>query len=194
MSSFEIEDLELPEATVYLMPFPLEDGFELLRHNTEWGQQHINLPGGRRPLPRLTAWYGDSDCVYSYSGIANKPLAWTPLLQDIRDRLASVLAYDFNSVLLNYYRDGRDSIGFHADDERELGHEPVIASLSFGGARRFVFRHKERRYRDVTIPLVDQSLLIMMGTTQTNWLHGVPKEDSAEPRINLTFRKIQSYS
>ena len=144
--------------------------------------------------PRLTAWYGDPECTYVYSKVVNEALPWSNILTGMRAQLRDMLGVDFNSVLLNFYRDGRDSIGFHSDDEWELGPNPIIASLSFGADRTFVFRHKHKSYRDVPVVLRDQSLLLMMGDTQRNWLHGINKVSDAGERINLTFRHVLSAS
>lgn len=188
--STDIIDLELPVAEVFLMDFSYENAFVRLKNETRWSQKFINMYGRKVPTPRLTAWYGDPGCTYVYSRIQNAPLPWSNILMGIRSRLHDLLEFDFNSVLLNYYRDGQDSIGFHSDDEPELGPRPVIASLSFGAPRTFVFRHKDKSYRDVPIELRDQTLLLMSGETQEHWQHGIEKTNEAGERINLTFRRI----
>lgn len=154
-----------------------------------WEQKPIIMLGKQILQPRLVAWYGDSDALYKYSGIVNFPLPWTPLLANLRDRAADAASAKFNSVLLNLYRDGSDSMGFHADKERELGRDPIIASVSLGATRRFSLRHAHAQGIDLS--LTDGSLLILRGTTQHFWRHGVPKESKAVgPRINLTFRHV----
>ncbi len=145
--------------------------------------------GKKVAQPRLTAWYGDSGCTYSYSGVGNNPLPWTTTLADIRKKLEVLLDQQFNSVLLNYYRSGKDSIGFHSDDERELGQTPIIASLSYGTPRILEFQHKKAEHPNSTVELTSGSLLLMMGDTQKNWKHGIRK-CHAGPRINLTYRQI----
>ena len=190
----DVVDLALPGATVFLTRLPnIPYVWPRLYEQTDWQQREITMYGRKVLQPRLTAWYGNPGCAYSYSNIRNDPLPWTPLLSKIRENLKEILGYDFNSVLLNLYRDGKDTVGFHADDEKELGSEPVILSLSFGARRRFTFRHKRREYADMNVDLEDHSMLLMMGDTQKNWLHGIPRSSTCEkPRINLTFRSIRN--
>ena len=145
------------------------------------------------PVPRLISWHGDPGCRYRYSGQTYEPAPWTPGLARVRDALAARTGLAFNAVLANYYRDGRDSVGWHSDDERELGparDDVAIASLSLGAARRFVMRHRasgERRDFEMT----DGSLLLMRGRTQQHWRHALPKTAAVVgPRLNLTFRII----
>jgi alkylated DNA repair dioxygenase AlkB len=141
-------------------------------------------------FPRLTAWYADPGLRYSYAGVTHQPLAWTEPLWQVRHSVAAAAATMFNSLLLNYSRDGQDSIGFHADDEPELGRNPVIASLSLGAARTFVLRHNRSGQRH-RWELSHGSLLIMAGTLQQNFKHAVPRSRSpVGQRINLTFRWI----
>lgn len=156
----------------------------------DWRQQVVTLFGKAHPQPRLSAWYGERG--YRYSGIFHQPRPWTPLLQAIRQRVESVVGYSFNSVLLNHYRDHNDRMGMHSDDERELGAQPVIASLSLGEQRCFVLRHKTRKDLDsVRIPLPCGSLLLMQGDTQRYWRHGIDAERRpGGARINLTFRRV----
>ncbi len=160
--------------------------FERLRRDVPWRQE----AGRGRPFPRLTAWFADPGLSYSYSGVTHHAQPWTPDLADVRRRVEAASGAAFNSLLLNLYRGGRDSIGFHADDEPELGPNPVVASVSLGAVRRFVLKHRRTR-ETIELPLAPGSLLVMGGTCQHHWLHGVPK--TAAPvgeRINLTFRKI----
>ncbi len=142
--------------------------------------------------PRLTAWYGDEGAIYTYSNLTNRPLEWTPELLVIKARAEKTAQMNFNSVLLNYYRNGQDSMGWHQDNEPELGEQPVIASVNFGATRRFQLRHKKRKDLDTfSIDLEHGSLLVMRGTTQEFWKHQVPKTtQSVGARINLTFRLI----
>jgi len=157
-----------------------------------WQQDHMNTPGGRVPLPRLTAWQGEPDAVYVYSGIRNVPQPWTPAVAQLRDAAQETAGARFNSVLINRYRGGQDSMGWHADKERELGREPVIASVSLGTARTFEFRHV-RTHTTHTLSLTHGSLLVMRGRTQLEWVHRVPKEPGARgERINLTFRWVDA--
>ena len=144
--------------------------------------------GKRHLQPRLTAWYGDAS--YTYSGLRLAPLAWTPLLDEIRTAVEAACARRFNSVLLNLYRDERDSMGMHSDDEPELGPLPAIASLSYGATRTFILKHKRDKLT-LRLPLSAGGLLLMSGATQQNWLHGINKSTrSLGGRINLTFRYI----
>ena len=157
-----------------------------------WRREKIFVWGRPVYQPRLTAWYGDRGSEYTYSGITLVPLPWGELLLDIKRRVEVVAASSFNSVLLNYYRDNRDSMGFHSDDERELGERPVIASLSLGEERTFVLKHRrDKLVRPVRIRLGAGSLLLMKGETQRYWKHGIAKEARpCGPRVNLTFRRI----
>lgn len=157
-----------------------------------WRQESITLFGKTHRQPRLICWMGDPGCAYTYSGKRHKPELWHPLVRRLKDRAEAIAMAHFNSVLLNYYRDGQDSMGYHADDETELGERPVIASLSFGAQRIMHFRHKyDRSIATQKIMLTDGSLLIMHGACQTDWKHAIPKTRMAiGPRINLTFRQI----
>lgn len=159
---------------------------------TPWRSETIRMWDKTYVQPRLIAWYGDDGASYEYSGKRYEALPWTPLLLDLRERVETVAAVRFNSVLVNYYRDHRDSVAMHSDDERELGREPVIASLSLGETRTLVFRHKtDRSQKTKRLPLESGSLLIMRGATQRCWQHAVPKETiSCGSRVNLTFRQI----
>lgn len=163
---------------------------------TPWRAEKIVVWGKTFPQPRLIAWYGDFAKNYTYSGIRLTPLPWTADLLAIKDRVEGAAATTFNSVLLNYYRDQRNSIGFHSDDERELGERPIIASLSLGAERTFILKHKTRRdLQAVRLRLGSGSLLLMGGETQRYWKHGVNKETRpCGPRVNLTFRQITTHS
>jgi alkylated DNA repair dioxygenase AlkB len=135
---------------------------------------------------------GDQGSSYGYSGIKLEPVPWQALVSEIKQYMQTLSGTDFNSVLLNYYRDGQDSVAWHADDEAELGSNPVIASLSLGAQRMFHLRHKRDKSRDrYRMALRNGSVLIMGNTLQNNWLHQLPKEFNLQsPRINLTFRKV----
>ena len=190
--------LPASDAELFYRASPLELGAparELLQEliaNTPWRAESVVLWGRRYPQPRLTAWYGDEDARYVYSGIELDPLPWTPRLLAIKASVERATHHRFNSVLMNYYRDERDSMGMHSDDEPELGVEPVIASLSLGDARTLVFRHRSDRGRKpLRIDLGDGSLLLMRGATQRNWRHGIAKERRPRgARVNLTFRRV----
>jgi alkylated DNA repair dioxygenase AlkB len=160
--------------------------FEELRTQTPWKQEQSRFG----PFPRLTAWYADAGMSYSYSGVTHEAIPWTPTLSEVRRRVEAVAQTPLNSLLLNFYRDGQDSIGYHADAEPELGVNPVIASISLGGVRQFVMKHIKTGEK-LKYDLAHGSLLIMGGTSQHHWLHSVPKTKAAVgPRINLTFRNI----
>lgn len=164
--------------------------YQNLKTDIEWNQREIRMFGKTHLEPRLVAWYGDPAARYVYSGIENVPLSWTPDLIRIKSYVEKVAGTHFNSVLLNLYRDGNDSMGYHSDDEPELGRESVIASLSLGSDRKFNMRNKESG-RLVSMNLPNNSLLIMKGKFQEEWRHAVPKTKKVVgERINLTFRKI----
>ncbi len=190
--------IEMPDADVWFYPafFTADESaawLQTLMDAIEWEQQHIRIVGQTIAIPRLTAWYGDPGKVYHYSGLTVHPHPWTAPLLTIKERLAAVTPTRFNSVLLNYYRDGQDSVSWHSDDEPELGTNPVIASLSFGAARPFQFKHKTDPDQRVSILLTSGSLLLMQGATQHHWKHQIPKRKTVDDgRINLTFRVIHS--
>jgi alkylated DNA repair dioxygenase AlkB len=164
--------------------------FEKLKTETVWKQEGMKIFGKEVPFPRLTAWYAKEGKNYTYSGLRNTPQALTPLLEMLKDNCEVVAKTPFNSALLNYYRQGSDSMGWHADNETELGPNPVIASLTFGASRKFQFKHRTVPKSTQNIVLNHGSLLIMQGSTQHHWLHQVPKSTSSGVRINITFRNI----
>jgi alkylated DNA repair dioxygenase AlkB len=175
--------------------YPSDQADALLQKLSEeiaWRQEPIKIFGREMMQPRLTAWHGDPGTAYSYSGITMEPLPWTPLLQEIKTKIESVADHAFNSVLLNLYRDGQDSMGWHSDDEPELGKNPVIASLSLGAARRFHLKPKKRKdLENLRFDLTHGSLLIMGGALQHHWLHQISKTKRAVGvRVNLTFRWV----
>jgi len=181
-----LRSLDLPRPAPMLL-------IELIR-DTPWRCEEITVWGKKHLQPRLIAWYGDEGRNYTYSGISMNPLPWTQTLLEIRTLVESKCNEAFNSVLLNYYRDGRDSMGFHSDNEPELGVRPTIASLSLGQSRSFAFKRKGHSDRPVlNIELASGSLLLMKGDTQRNWKHGIAKSGRPlGPRVNLTFRKIEA--
>ena len=187
-------DLFDGEARLWPAAFPPEEAavlFAELRQTIDWQQESILMFGRRVLVPRLVAWHGDPGASYTYSGTPHQPLPWTRPLARIRDRAAELCGARFNAVLLNLYRDGRDGMGWHADDEAELGRDPVIASVSLGATRRFCLRHRKRRNLKLDVPLPHGSLLCMSGSTQHHWLHALPKTQAAVgERINLTFRLV----
>jgi alkylated DNA repair dioxygenase AlkB len=159
--------------------------------NIDWKQDWINFYGKRSPLPRLTSWYGDSGRSYTYSGITSQPNEWNKGLLFIKDAIEQCAGVQFNSVLLNWYRDGEDSLNWHADDEKELGANPVIASANFGATRDFLIRRKDDTSQKMTLPLKHGTLLVMRGELQHFWEHAIPKRKGVrESRFNMTFRRI----
>lgn len=192
-----------------LRPFPMEDAevyylgqlliaesasvvMNRLIQEIPWRAEKIVVWGKSFPQPRLIAWYGDEGNDYTYSGIHMNPLPWTTELLDLKARVEAVSGESFNSVLLNYYRDHRDSMGMHSDNEPELGERPIIASLSLGEERTLIFKHKLRKdLKPVRMRLESGSLLLMKGQTQQYWKHGIGKENQpCGSRVNLTFRRI----
>ncbi|MDQ2771489.1 MAG: alpha-ketoglutarate-dependent dioxygenase AlkB [Bacteroidota bacterium] len=189
--------LPLPQAELLFAPdfLPAAKARSLLADLTAtvtWEQRTIRLFGQEFPQPRLTAWYGDPDARYTYSGLAWEPRPWLPALAELRARVEAATTARYNSVLLNLYRDGRDSMGWHADDEPELGPAPIIASLSLGAPRRFRLRPRAGLpYVPFGIDLPNGSLLLMRGPTQQHWQHALPKTARpVGPRLNLTFRWV----
>ena len=162
-----------------------------LRNEILWKQESMNMYGKKVNFPRLTAWYGDNDKPYSFSGITLAPHPWTDNLKTIKTKIETKTEAIFNSVLLNLYRDGNDSISWHTDAEKELGQNPIIASVNFGATRTFQLRHIETKEK-IDIELTHGSLLIMQGEFQHFWQHQVPKTTKkVNERINLTFRVIK---
>lgn len=165
--------------------------FDVLRQDILWRQEAIRVYGRVHQQPRLTAWYGEPNTVYSYSGIVLTATPWIPALLVIKARIEDVAQATFNSVLLNLYRSGADSMSWHADDETELGFNPVIGSVSLGQSRVLQLKHKTDKANRLNIPLSNGSFLLMQGPTQHHWLHCIAK--SRQPlgeRINLTFRRV----
>ncbi|HEY1042665.1 MAG TPA: alpha-ketoglutarate-dependent dioxygenase AlkB [Telluria sp.] len=188
-----MDRIELPDAELgYLARLPLsrppDEVLQLLIAGTAWRAETVTVFGRRHLQPRLSAWHGERR--YTYSGLTLDPLPWTPLLLEIKAAVEAACGAQFNSVLLNYYRDGRDSMGMHSDDEPELGPSPVIASVSFGEERAFILRHRTLRQTRKLV-LASGSLLVMRGATQHHWQHGINKSTRPMgPRVNLTFRNI----
>jgi alkylated DNA repair dioxygenase AlkB len=190
----ELGDASLVEYPHFLGIGEANSLVETLIEQIIWQQAEINIAGKLIPVPRLQCWMGDKKSRYGYSGIRLTPEPWHPLIVDIKNRVESVVADEFNSVLLNFYRDGNDSVAWHADDEKELGDEPIIASLSLGAVRTFELKHKrDRSLGKRKMELANGSLIIMEHGMQQHWQHCLPKAlGLSAPRINLTFRKIVS--
>jgi len=164
-----------------------------LERKIAWRQDYIKIHGKTLPVPRLTAFYGEPNITYTYSRITMHSQGWIPELLDIKERIEPLAQVNFNSVLLNLYRTGRDSMAWHSDDEPELGKNPAIASVSFGETRRFMLKHKySRDLSNISVDLTSGSLLLMQGSTQHFWQHQIPKtRKPIDRRINLTFRTIR---
>ena len=190
---------DLPDAEIEYFPefFSREKSLNFLPQlldTIKWKQNTIKMYGKENPVPRLEAWYGDPGKSYAYSGIRMEPSTWTDELNEIKRSIESEVAISFNSVLINYYRDGQDRVAWHSDDEKELGKNPVIGSVSFGAERTFKLRHKQYKENNLkqSIVLKNGSLLLMKGATQHHWMHEIHRTaKTIGPRINLTFRVIQ---
>lgn len=190
------ERVGLPDADIVFLSefFRSPDSDRLLAEideTTVWRQDTFKMYGRETPLPRLTAWYGEPGKSYSYSKISMQPDPWTAPLREIKAAIETETAAEFNSVLLNLYRRGSDSVSWHSDDEPELGPEPVIASVSLGDTRTFQLRHKTDKTLRSDLELTHGSLLVMRGLTQRYWEHQIPKTArNVGPRVNLTYRHI----
>jgi alkylated DNA repair dioxygenase AlkB len=164
--------------------------FDLLLQNILWENDEAVIFGKHIVTKRKVAWYGDSDYLYTYSNTTKQALAWTKELSDLNQIVEELAGTKFNSCLLNLYHNGNEGLAWHSDDEKSLGKNTTIASLSFGAERRFSFKHKQTKQM-ISLVLEHGSLLIMKDATQTNWLHSLPKSKKiTRPRINLTFRTI----
>ncbi|HSR64972.1 MAG TPA: alpha-ketoglutarate-dependent dioxygenase AlkB [Xanthomonadaceae bacterium] len=192
-----LQPLPLPGAELALDPrwlsAPAADALlATLLAQVPWSVHRIRLFGREVASPRLSCWIGEPDAAYTYSGTRFAPHPWPPALLALRARLARELDCDFNSVLANLYRDGRDAMGWHSDDEPELGAAPLIASLSLGAVRRFVLKSRQPPVQRLVLELPHGSLLVMGGATQRHYRHALPR--TARPlgaRINLTFRNVR---
>lgn len=190
--TFNIPDADIEYYPNFFNINQANDFFEKLKNEIPWQQDMITVFGKTHPQPRLTALFGNEGKPYSYSNIIMQPNAWNPLLLFIKNELEEICQENFTTVLLNYYRDGKDSNGWHADNEKELGRNPVIASVSFGAERFFHLKHNMIKEQKLKINLEHGSLLIMKGATQHFWKHQIPKTAAAiGPRINGTFRIIK---
>ena len=191
--------ISLPDSEISLHQnhFDAEIAGNLLRDLTEeipWVQNKIRFYGKESLVPRLESWHGDEGMSYTYSGIRMDAKPWTKNLLIIKESIEPIAKTTFNSVLINYYRDGKDRVAWHSDDEKELGKNPVIASVSLGAERKFKLRHKKYKENQLQheVFLQNGSLLLMSGSTQHNWLHEIPRTAKPiGPRINLTFRVIK---
>lgn len=190
-------DIDLPDGSLRYWPalIPAAAADQLLQTlltQVAWEQSEITIAGQRRKIPRLNAWYGERGADYRYSGRLFRAMPWLPSLRQLQQQLEQVSGARFNSALVNLYRDGKDSVDWHSDDEPELGANPVIASISLGAVRRFQLKHKTRRDLALqTLQLEHGSLLLMAGAFQHHWRHRLPKmQGVSAPRINITFRWV----
>jgi alkylated DNA repair dioxygenase AlkB len=195
---YSVKRYNLPDSdiTLYNGFFSNEESNEYyseLMQSIEWRQDKIKYYGKVHDLPRLTAWYGDTDKGYTYSQIPMNPLPWTETLLKIKKKIEKEGGIEFSSVLLNQYRNGSDSVSWHSDDEKELGSNPIIGSVSFGETRTFQLKHKYEKEKRENILLTHGSFLLMKGITQHYWKHQIPKSNKPlRSRINLTFRVINA--
>lgn len=188
----ELADAELDYQPGWVDVAVADAWLAALLAETPWQQPELFIHGRYHRVPRLTAWYGEPEARYRYSGQVHEPLPWTPLLNEIRQRVVTAVGQPLNAVLLNYYRDGQDSMGWHSDAEAELGRNPLIASLNLGGSRRFDLRRVGSTRIGHSLMLEHGSLLVMRGPTQHHWQHQVAKtRQPCAPRLNLTFRLIR---
>ena len=188
--------LELPDADVvytanFYDPDQAQRLFDRLLTSVEWRQERITVYGKTHLTPRLSCWMADGALDYRYAHMTMTSVPWSEALLSVKSELENYTGDRFNSVLINYYRDGQDSNGWHSDDEPELGENPIIASISLGAPRDFQLRHKKTSQK-VNIKLEHGSLLMMRGSTQQCWQHHVPKRVGVDGRINLTFRTIKT--
>jgi alkylated DNA repair dioxygenase AlkB len=182
----------------WLSPAGADEYFHRLRDTTAWEQSTITIAGRAVSIPRLNAWYGDRGMSYRYSGTRFEALPWTSEITELRSKVQETadgfcgsVQFAINSALLNLYRDGSDSVGWHADNEAELGPRPQIASVSLGASRRFVLKHRRNKEQKMELELTSGSLLLMLGDLQQHWLHAVPKtRKPVGERINITFRQV----
>ena len=199
MSFFQDEDLVLLTAedraeVIYKESFlsnsEHDNYFEKINSEVDWGERIIGSMFGKEyVMPRDTAWFGEPGTSYVYSGILNEPLPWTATLLELKHKVEVFSECEFNSLLINRYESGKDKVSWHADDEPELGSDPIIASLSLGGTRDFQLRPKDKSRETSTVPLVGGSLLLMKPPTQKFWEHQIPPRSRIDsPRLNLTFR------
>lgn len=190
--TFNLPDAEIEYYPNFFESHGADELFEKLKNEIPWQQDNITVFGKTHPQPRLTALFGNEGKSYSYSNIVMQPHHWNPLLLRIKNEIEEICHENFTTVLLNQYRDGKDSNGWHADNEKELGRNPVIASVSFGAERNFHLQHNTIKEQKLKINLEHGSLLIMKGTTQHFWKHQIPKTTkNIGTRINLTFRIIK---
>lgn len=190
-----MQKIDLQDAVIFYSPYFIEGAealqmFQTMKSNFPWESNQLKLFGKTFDVPRKEAYFADTGKTYGYSGKRLTLNPWNALLLDLKTKIESEVNHSFNACLANFYRDGNDSNGWHADNEPELGRQPIIASLSFGAKRKFRLKHNETR-ETVNFDLTHGSLIIMAGKCQEYWKHEIPKQKKVkEARINLTFRKI----
>ena len=193
--TFDLPDADVRYAPQWLALHEADALFGALRDGIVWERHRLRLFGRDVDAPRLSCWIGDVGAIYTYSRTRFEPRPWPDALHAVRERLRAECGVDFNGVLANLYRDGNDGMGWHADDEPELGTRPLLASLSLGAARRFAIRHRDDAAHRLDIELAHGSVLLMGGAMQAHYRHALPKTAHAVgERINLTFRKLGSAS
>ena len=188
----ELKDGEILYDRNFLSSVEASRYFKILRNETAWQQDQIKVFGKVYDQPRLTALYANNNFPYSYSNITMYPSPFSATLLEIKEKVEQQLKKEFTTCLLNLYRHGQDSNGWHADNEKELGKNPIIASVSLGAERMFQMKHRTDNSQKIKINLIHGSLLVMSGSTQHYWLHQIPKtKKHVEERINLTFRILK---
>ncbi len=191
-SSKNLPDSDISYTKSFLQKESADSLFEYLMMEVAWQHDSIKIFGKTYPQPRLTALYGNNGKSYSYSNITMHPHPFDEILSELKIKVERAAETSFTTCLLNLYRDGSDSNGWHADDEPELGIDPIIASISLGQERYFHLKHRKIKEQRFKILLEHGSLLLMKGSTQHHWLHQLPKSKKPlGPRINLTFRYIK---
>ena len=197
-NTWEIYKIDIPDGELYYIPnyipeLEAQTIYRELYHQTPWRQDEVTVFGKKYQQPRLTALFADVPLPYSYAGLTLYPVPFLPILNTLRQQISRDTSITFNSCLLNLYRDGRDSNGWHADNEKELGMNPWIASLSFGEERSFRLKHRYDKSQKLKMDLIVGSLVLMGGKLQQYWLHQIPKTAKmVQPRINATFRFLHS--
>lgn len=175
----------------FLCPEEANNLFGELRDAVPWRQDTITVYGKEYQVPRLQQWYGDPGCAYTYSGITLEPHPWSPVLEALKEKVEAATGAGYNTALLNLYRNGNDTVGWHSDDEPELGDEPTIACVSLGAGRDLLMRCRSIPSERHTVHLSNGSLFVMKGRTQHIWQHSIPRRKRVfGPRISLTFRKV----
>lgn len=187
----ELEDGEILWVRHFYDEDTAQQLYSRLQEEIPWRQDSLRIAGKTTPIPRLQAWFGDPGMTYTYSGLTLDPEPWNDTLRHIKEQIENYSDTHFNSLLANLYRNEQDSVGWHADNEPELGQNPVIASISLGCERTFQLKHRQHPERKLALELKSGDLLIMKGALQHHWQHQIPKSrQPCDPRINLTFRRI----